>query len=137
MPTRPVPPSEWRDPRHRHGLWGEREAIRHLVALGWRVEAHRFRLGRHDVDLIVRLGHQVAFVEVKTRSGTGYGTGAEAVRWAKRRSIARVAAVWRLRHGRPADVYRFDVLTVWGDGRGPARVEHLADAWRLDRWSAV
>jgi putative endonuclease len=126
-----TPVSEWQDPRHLLGLEGERIAIGYLTACGWSLEAHRFRLGRHDVDLVIRKGSTVAFVEVKTRRSGVCGSGLEAVGWRKQRDIARVASVWVLRHGRPADEYRFDLVAV-GAGRWPA-IEHVADAWRPDR----
>jgi len=49
---------------------GEEQAIRYLQARGWDVVAHRFRVGRIELDLIARRGHLVAFVEVKARRGT-------------------------------------------------------------------
>ena len=58
-----IPADQWRDPRHVRGLRGEHAAMAYLIACGWEVEAHRFRLGRHDVDLVVRRGSLVAFVE--------------------------------------------------------------------------
>ena len=125
-----VPVEDWLDPRHRRGMEGERLALAYLTSCGWDVEAHRYRLGRHDVDLIVRRGGVVAFVEVKSRSGNAFGSPLEAVGWQKRRAIARVAEVWRQRHGRPSDSYRFDVLTVVWDGSAP-RLEYIPDAWRL------
>lgn len=89
--------------------------------------ARRFRVGRHDLDLIVRHGALVAFVEVKTRSPSRVGDGREAVGWRKRQRVEWVATIWQARHGRPGDRYRFDVITVAGDA-GP--VTHLPDAWR-------
>ena len=77
----------------------------------------------------MRRGPVVAFVEVKTRSSDAFGSALEAVGWRKRRAIAKVAEVWRLRHGRPGDAYRFDVVTVCCEG-STRRVEHVADAWR-------
>lgn len=71
----------------------------------------------------------MAFVEVKTRASAGFGPAVGAVTAAKCRTLARIAAVWRDRHGRRGDRYRFDVVTVWLGGGGA--VEHLADAWRL------
>lgn len=124
-----IPVSEWTDPRHVLGVAGEREARDALVAAGWCVEAHRFRAGRHDIDLIIRRGNLVAFVEVKTRRSQRFGSGAEAVGWKKRRTLAWAATVWVTRFGRPGDRYRFDVVTV-RQGPGEARVAHLADAWR-------
>ncbi len=109
---------------------GERAALAYLTSCGWQVEAHRFRLGRHDVDLIVTRGSVVAFVEVKTRATEAFGSPLEAVDWRKRRAIARVAEVWRLRHGRRDDEYRFDLVTIMRGADGLA-VEHVADAWRL------
>jgi putative endonuclease len=125
-----IPVEEWQDPRHQRGMAGERVALAFLTSCGWQVEAHRFRLGRHDVDLIVTRAPVVAFVEVKTRASDAFGSPLEAVNWEKRRSIARVAEVWRLRHGRPADEYRFDLVTVMR-GSGGVVVDHVEDAWRL------
>lgn len=102
-----------------------------LSERGWRVAAHRFRAGRHDLDIVARRGELVAFVEVKTRGSSGYGAPAESVDWRKRRTLARVAEVWRQRHGRAGDVYRFDVIEVRVQAAGAWDVEHLEDAWRL------
>jgi putative endonuclease len=128
-----IPTSEWEDLRQLRGLWGERTALAYLVSCGWEVEAHRFKLGRHDVDLVVRRGDTVAFVEVKTRKSLAQGAGVEAVGARKQSSIAKVASLWRLRYGRPSDVYRFDVVSVRDWGAGQYAVEHVEDAWRLAR----
>jgi putative endonuclease len=105
-------------------------AIAYLTSCGWSVEAHRFRLGRHDVDLVIRKGNTVAFVEVKTRRSGVCGSGLEAVSRRKQRDIARVASVWLLRHGRPGDEYRFDLVVVEAAGNPGRNIEHVSDAWR-------
>lgn len=133
-PRIPLPPEHWADPRHRLGFTGEEEAIGYLATIGWTIEAHRFRVGRNDIDLVARKRSLVAFVEVKTRRGNDFGPGRQAVGWKKRRAIARVAEIWRLRHGRPDDVYRFDVLEVVPRFGEPSAIEHLEDAWRGDSW---
>lgn len=102
-----------------------------LARRGWHIEAHRFRVGHSDLDVVARRGCLVAFVEVKTRGSSGWGAPAESVGWRKRRTIARLAEVWRERHGRVTDVYRFDVVEVRVGG-GSVRIEHLVDAWRLE-----
>ena len=101
----------------------------YLTSCGWQIEAHRFRMGRHDVDLVARRG-VVAFVEVKTRGTAGFGAPLESVGWRKRRTIARAAEGWRQARP-PGDEYRFDVVAVRVDG-GRYGVEHMADAWRLE-----
>lgn len=128
-----IPTVEWEDARQVRGLWGERTAIGYLTSCGWDIEAHRFKLGRHDVDLIARRGNLVAFVEVKTRRSVVRGTPAESVGGRKQSTIAKVASLWRLRYGRPADEYRFDVVAVHEHGQGEYTVEHIEDAWRLGR----
>jgi putative endonuclease len=125
-----IPVTEWEDERQLLGLEGERTAIAFLTSCGWSLEAHRFRLGRHDLDLVVRKGSTVAFVEVKTRRCQSYGSGLEAVHRRKQRDIARVASIWVLRYGRPGDEYRFDVVAVQDPSSPTAVVEHVADAWR-------
>lgn len=129
-----TPTAEWEDERQLLGLEGERLALGYLTACGWAVEAHRFKLGRHDVDLVVRRGRTVAFVEVKTRRSGACGSALEAVGLRKQRDIARVAALWILRNGRPTDEYRFDLVAVDAGRDGPPRIEHVADAWRPGAW---
>jgi len=126
-----IPVSQWTDPRHVRGLLGERAVARWLRGRGWELLDHRFRVGRHDVDLVVRRGGLVAFVEVKTRSGPGFGSPVEAVGWRKRAVLAHLADAWRLRHGRAGESYRFDVAAVtWRAGQPPV-VDVVEDAWRL------
>jgi putative endonuclease len=123
-------PSTWSDPRQRRGLAGERYAMRHLQAAGWRILSHRFRMGRMEIDLIARRGRVVAFVEVKTRCSAAFGTPLHAVGWQKQRDLVRVAQSWMDRWGRPGDAYRFDVVGVeLGPGKRPA-VLHVEDAFR-------
>src|SRR2546430_11312014 len=62
-------PAEWTDERHKRGLAGEEQAIQYLLARGWHIVAHRFRVGHTEIDLIARQGRLVAFVEVKARPG--------------------------------------------------------------------
>ena len=118
-------PAEWTDERHKRGLAGEQQAIQYLLSRGWHIVAHRFRVGHTDIDLIVRQGSFVAFVEVKARRGDAFGSPLEAVTGAKRRELVKAARVWVDRYGRPSDVYRFDCIALT-DGK----LEHLADAFR-------
>jgi len=118
-------PAEWTDERHKRGLAGEQQAIQYLLSRGWHIVAHRFRVGHTDIDLIVRQGSLVAFVEVKARRGDAFGSPLEAVTGAKRRDLVKAARVWVDRYGRPSDVYRFDCIALT-DGK----LEHLADAFR-------
>lgn len=116
---------------HDFGRQGEELAAEHLRSSGWAIVARNFRLGHKEVDIIARRERVVAFVEVKSRSGVRYGHPLEAVTAAKRREIARVAAAWISRHGRPGDVYRFDAVAILRSADGPPRLEHVEDAWRL------
>ena len=118
-------PSTWTDPRHQRGLAAEEHAIRYLQSRGWEVVAHRFRVGRVEVDLIARRGALVAFIEVKARRGTAFGSPFEAVTGGKRREIVKAARVWMDRHGQPGDVYRFDCIGIVDN-----KLEHLEDAFR-------
>jgi putative endonuclease len=110
---------------------GERMAAEHLERAGWTVLARNFRVGHREVDLVARRGEVVAFVEVKTRAGLGYGHPLEAITARKRREIQLVAQLWVERHGRPGDVYRYDAIAVLLPTGGEPSIEHVEDAWRM------
>ncbi|HSU17976.1 YraN family protein [Longimicrobium sp.] len=110
---------------------GERMAAEHLERAGWTVLARNFRVGHREVDLVARRGEVVAFVEVKTRAGLGYGHPLEAITAKKRREIQFVAQMWVDRHGREGDSYRYDAIAVLLPTGGEPRIEHVEDAWRM------
>jgi putative endonuclease len=115
---------------HEFGTRCESVAVRHLVGCGWRILARNYRFGHREIDVIARSGDVVAFIEVKGRSGRGYGHPLEAVDARKRREIERVAHHWVARFGRSGETYRFDAIAVTPDGRGDLVVDHVTDAWR-------
>ena len=116
--------------RQQFGELGERIAERWLRRQGWRVVMRRFRNGHRDIDLIVEREGTVAFVEVKARSGSEFGSPVEAVNWSKQRELARSASVWIDRYGRPTDSYRFDVIGVLMEGER-VRIRHVPNAFSL------
>ena len=116
---------------HDLGRTGEALAADMLQRAGWTILDRNFRVGRKEIDLVARRGDVVAFIEVKTRAGAGYGHPLEAITRAKRREIEHVARVWVARHADLRVSYRFDAIGVLIRGRGPPVAEHVADAWRL------
>jgi putative endonuclease len=118
-------PEQWSDPRQRFGLSSEEQAIRYLQSRGWDVVAHRFRVGRIEIDIVARRGRLVSFIEVKARRGTAFGSPFEAITGGKRREIVKAARVWMDRYGQQGDVYRFDCIAIVDN-----KLEHLEDAFR-------
>lgn len=113
------------------GLQGERIAARWMRREGWALIAHRFRSGHRDVDLIMRRGDEVAFVEVKARRGATFASPVDAVNHRKQRELVRSARVWVDRFGSPSLTYRFDVLGVLISG-GQVLVRHVQNAFPVN-----
>lgn len=120
-------------PPHILGAWGEARAADALVAEGWSVLARNYRFGRKEVDLIVRRGSMIAFVEVKTRTGSRFGGPEAAVTHSKRREIESVAGRFLADLADFVPEVRFDVVAIVVSPTGRVvRVTHIPDAWRPD-----
>jgi putative endonuclease len=115
---------------HELGRRSERLAADYLRQRGYDILERNYRVGHKEVDLIVRRGVVIAFVEVKARAGLGYGHPLEAITWSKRREVAYVARVWIAGNGGPALSYRFDAISVQWRGAEPV-IEHVPNAWTL------
>jgi putative endonuclease len=109
----------------RHGLAAETWAAWRLRLAGYRVLARNFRVGAGEIDLIVRRGNVVAFVEVKARADDT--AAAEALQPMQRQRIRNAAAAFLARRPDLAGLdLRFDVVLVV-----PRRLpRHIQDAWR-------
>ena len=116
--------------RNALGRWGEDIAVAHLEHEGYQVLARNWRCREGELDVVVRQGAAVVFVEVKTRSSSAYGEPAEAVTPVKARRIRGLAGKW-LTECRPLGVedLRFDVVAVLRRHGVPPEVTHLQGAF--------
>jgi putative endonuclease len=110
---------------------GERRALWHYRLRGYRILGTNVVAGRNEIDLIVRRGRDLTFVEVKSRRGPGFGGAAGAVDAEKRRRVRRAARVWLSRN--PQQPYvrvGFEVVALDGGSmrRIPATFED-GDEW--------
>lgn len=112
------------------GQAGESAATAWLERKGFRVADRNWRTRVGELDIVAWDGRTLVFVEVKTRRGPAYGTGAEAVDARKRARMTRAADAYLSRFGRNPPECRFDVIEVdVAEGGAPA-VSHLPDAFR-------
>ena len=111
------------------GRWGEDLAVQHLQGAGYEVLARNWRCREGEIDIVARAGAVLCFVEVKTRSGLGFGEPAEAVSPQKARRLRVLAGRWLAVHRQPGwSDLRFDVVSVLRTADGP-RVTHLEGAF--------
>jgi putative endonuclease len=120
-------PAGRRDRRaaYRHGHVAEAVALLLLLAKGYRPLARRYKTPLGEIDLIVKRGRLIAFVEVKAR--VSHADALEAVGMQSERRIVDAADLWLARHSRAAGFdIRYDmvVVTPW---RAP---KHFPDAFR-------
>lgn len=108
--------------RYEKGRIGEDLAADFLEKQGLEILIRNFRCPIGEIDLVGRDGRTLVFVEVKSRSGAGYGLPQESVSWTKQKRLTRLAQ-WYLKQNRcdrqPA---RFDVVAItWKAGEPQIR----------------
>lgn len=65
------------------GHWGEEQAEKYLLAKGYELIEKNVRTPYGEIDLVVRKGRRLCFVEVKTRTSIIFGNPEEAITDAK------------------------------------------------------
>ncbi|MGG5751881.1 YraN family protein [Zafaria sp. Z1313] len=108
----------------RLGARGEELVARYLADLGCTVLDRNWRCRAGELDLVVLDGTVVAGVEVKTRTGIGYGHPAEAVRGDKLRRLHVLVRQWCREHGMRSDAGRVDVAAVLVEPDGRHRIDY-------------
>ncbi|MFQ6395204.1 YraN family protein [Nocardia sp. KC 131] len=107
------------------GAHGEELAARFLRAAGMEIVGRNWRCRYGELDLIAQDTRITAFVEVKTRSGLGFGTPAEAVTFTKRQRIRRLALMWLAEQDGPWRPIRFDVVSILMTREQGPVIDHL------------
>ena len=112
------------------GEIGENLACEELQRRGYAVLARRYRSRGGEIDIVAAQGATVVFVEVKTRDGSAYGSGADAVTWTKRRRIVAAATDFLARQRLVDRPCLFDVVSIAVGEEGPA-IEVISHAFDL------
>jgi putative endonuclease len=120
-------------PEHlRRGAFGEAAARRHLENRGLRFLAANYRSEVGEIDLIMRDGPTLVFVEVKARSSEAWGRPADAVDRPKRLRLSDTALAYLEELGHPRVPFRFDIVEVLDLGGEEPEVRHLENAFPLE-----
>ncbi len=112
------------------GKEGERLAEQYLKKKGYKIVERNYRCRGAELDLIVLDRRVIVFVEVKTRTGRGFGSPFEAVEFRKQQKMIQAAQYFlneKKLHQRDA---RFDVVGISWPGGEPV-VEHIENAFEL------
>ena len=103
------------DARRAFGQAGEERAAAWYRARGYAVLARNWRCREGELDLVVRRGRVLVFVEVKARRTDRFGTPAEAVTPTKQRRLRTLASRYlEATELRPRGL-RFDVVSILAD----------------------
>ena len=112
---------------------GEAAVAEYLAQKGRAILERKYRTPAGEIDLIVRDGRTLAFVEVKTRKSERYGRPGAAVGKEKQRRIIR-GALWYMNRTRGGELppCRFDVAEVYAPAGSAWRVRYLENAFEAD-----
>ena len=95
------------------GAAGEAQALAHLQQNGLRLVERNFRCKTGEIDLIMRDGDTLVFIEVRARADLRHGGAAASITPAKQRRLLRAAHCY-LQHWRVLPACRFDVVAIDG-----------------------
>jgi putative endonuclease len=92
------------------GKIAEQLAAAYLQQQGLTLLASNYHCRFGEIDLIMRDGNEIVFVEVRLRSNTAFGGAAESITPAKRQKLARTADHYLMQ--RSATPCRFDAVLL-------------------------
>jgi putative endonuclease len=118
------------DHRRQLGQRGEQAAARYLVSQGYQLLDRNWRCRLGEIDLVLTYEDQIIFVEVRTRAGFRYGSGAESVVRNKQLRLRQLALAY-LREKRlsPEAKLRFDVVSIQLLDDGRYEIDHIQHAF--------
>jgi putative endonuclease len=94
------------------GIWGEGLAANYLEDLGYTIIARNIRTPHGEIDLIVRQGNLIVFIEVKTRSSSSLGPPEVSVTPRKQAHILASAQHYIQHHPDQDNDWRIDVIAI-------------------------
>lgn len=112
------------------GKAGEEAAVRFLKSRGYRIVERNYRTPYGELDIVALKGGDLAFCEVKSRTGGDLEEALSAVDERKRMHMARAAAYYLLHKGMKGRCCRFDVIALLKRPVG-WKIVHIRDAFEV------
>jgi putative endonuclease len=113
--------------KHAKGRRYEQRAAQFYRDNGFEILDQNWRAGHKEIDLIVRKGRLVAFVEVKSAGSGAFGHPAEKIDKSKRQNLIHAARRYLIEKDMRASDLRFDVVTFF-----EGKLEHFPDAFTVE-----
>ncbi|MEX0587201.1 MAG: YraN family protein [Patescibacteria group bacterium] len=111
------------------GSWGEDSARKFLENKGFKPIEKNFKTPRWgEIDLVMRDGDTLVFVEVKTRGGGSaklFGGPLGAINYFKLRTLKRAAQFYLSSKNLNREAARIDAVSVIEPDSGEAEIEHF------------
>jgi len=79
------------DERKNTGKLAEDFATEYLKELGYEIIARNYQVSHLEIDIIARKDKYLVFVEVRSKSGSGYGSPEESMSASKRKQVRKAA----------------------------------------------
>lgn len=97
------------------GAAAEDKALDYLQKQGLKLVLRNYRCSLGEIDIIMRDGKDLVFVEVRARKSDGYGGGVGSVNYTKQQKIIKSASHYLLRY-KIYDKFpsRFDIVSIDG-----------------------
>lgn len=95
------------------GSCGEDAAADYLIKNNYKIIKRNYRNKTGEIDIIAKMGDELIFVEVKTRSNSLFGTPAQAVTYYKKQRMVNAARLYIAENPTDCNI-RFDVIEVFG-----------------------
>ncbi len=106
------------------GREGEQVAAEYLERAGLRILDRNWRCADGEIDIVAAERQVMVVCEVKTRSGSQFGSPLEAITRNKRARLRRLASRWLVAHGVLFDEVRIDVIGLVRTA-GHYEIEHV------------
>lgn len=104
----------------------EELAAQFFLEQGFHLLHRNYRAGHKEIDLIVRKGDLVAFVEVKSAKSKSMGHPSERITKKKKTNLIKAAQTYLIENKIDNSDFRFDAV-IFVDGK----IEHYPDAFSL------
>ena len=110
------------------GQQGEAIARKFLEESGYEILDENWCHGKAEVDLIAYRDKRIIFIEVKTRSSTGFGQPEDFVTDTKQNLLQKAADEYLYIMDFKGEI-RFDIVSILFDKQGEYTLKHIEDAF--------